>query len=169
MNLMSRGWWRVVRVGALLSAVAIVAITVRWLRSPQAPPRVAAVTATDSPQASAAIAFDEVSASFQGPLQRKDKDEGWVVFTMHATDTANDPIRFRYTVNVITVGKKDLIRRGDDGELSIARATVRFGEFRGRVRRDARGRVVLQSNPIDGPPYWYLEPVVSPPAATTAE
>jgi hypothetical protein len=81
-----------------------------------------------------------------------------MAFTMETTDAAADPVRFRYKVNVITVGKQDVIGRGDDGELSVARGTVRFGDFRGRVRRDRRGRVVLQSNPIDGPPYWYLEP-----------
>lgn len=160
--------WRAVRIGALAAAVAIVFFTVRWLRSMPAP-RVAAVEVVAPPRTAAPpIVFEELGTSFQGPLQQKDKDEGWMVLTIQS-DGASDPMRFHYTFNVFTVGQQEWVGRGDDGELSLARGTVRFGDFHGTVRRDGRGKVVLQSNSIDGPPYWLLEPMATTESTTTAE
>lgn len=89
-----------------------------------------------------------------------------MALTIYPLAGATDPVTFRYRFNIFTLAKKDLRGRGENGKLSITRGTISFGEYKGRLRRDARGRVILQSNHIDGPPYWLLEPVTSAVAST---
>jgi hypothetical protein len=156
---MSTGGSLALRAAAVVAAAGImvgIAATVRTAR-PMAHqvPRTSVAAGPPSP---GIITLNELSPTFQGPIQQKNNDEGWLVFTWSAIDRNSDPVRFRYRLNGFSQTSSALMESGDDGELSLQKAAISFSSFRGRLRRDRRGRVVLQSNPIDGPPYWFLEP-----------
>jgi hypothetical protein len=98
------------------------------------------------------VTAEELATTFQGPIERTDGSEDWIVLSIRGVRGVSDPLTFSYVIN-----SPDHEAHGDDGSLSLRLQQVRFAGFRGEIVRSAEGGVVLRSGPTHQLPRWSLE------------
>ena len=98
------------------------------------------------------LAAADLLGLYQGPIQRADSSEEWLLLEITRVDeAANGEVTFAFTLNAANQAHKG------EGRASLRERRIRLHGLSGEIRRREDGVVILRSVPIEGPPHWMLE------------
>lgn len=148
--MLGRRRWRIFGHLATMAVVALCAWqALRWLREGTK----SKITSNQGvPHAEKVVVrSNDLVSTFQGPIERQDGTEEWLVLAIRSVSGDADRVRFQFALN-----SPKMSARGQ-GEAQLDRQRIEFAGLNGQIRRSENGRLVLTSVRLEGPPYWSLE------------
>jgi len=149
--MLGRRRWRIFGRLATLAVVALCAWqALRWLREGNVS-KVMTPSMSIPPVEKTTVTPEELVSTFQGPIERRDGTEEWLVLAIRSVSGDAARVRFQFALS-----SPKMSARGE-GEAFLDLQRIEFAGLRGQIRRDGNGRLVLTSVRLEGPPYWSLE------------